>query len=88
MDQSLDLDLVPESTSLVKLEQSFPDHPNVNEKKMNRIFAFSMTSSESVGLVVNVTSVSCLDKGDYLCRFVLKDGREFIDRGRVDILDC
>ncbi|XP_070213267.1 uncharacterized protein [Littorina saxatilis] len=72
---------------LATLRRNSPTSPEVAESVRPRIFAFPDTSTESVGLVVNVTSVTCADRGDYWCRLKMKDGRELSDFGRVGILE-
>ncbi|XP_076453723.1 uncharacterized protein LOC143288929 [Babylonia areolata] len=50
-----------------------------------RLSAFANTSSDRVSLVVNVTDVTCADRGDYLCRVTMFSGEEFSAAGRVGI---
>ena len=71
---------------LVTLRRESPTVAEVAEQVRSRIFAFPTASPETVAVVVNVTAVTCADRGDYWCGVTMRDGQEFSDSGRVGIL--
>ena len=73
-------------TVLVTLRRNSPTVAEVAKSVQSRIHAFPNTSPDTVAIVVNVTSVTCADRGDYWCHLTMKDGREFSESGRVGIL--
>ncbi|KAL8623951.1 hypothetical protein ACOMHN_047171 [Nucella lapillus] len=78
---------VQSRTVLVTVGSDSPSTPSVIDGAASRISAFSDGSSDHVTLFVNVTDVTCEDRGNYLCRVTMKSGQEFSHTGRVEILE-
>ena len=70
---------------LVTLRRESPTVAEVANNEQSRILAFPDTSPDTVAVVVNVTSVTCADRGNYWCRLTMRGGQEFSESGRVAI---
>lgn len=71
---------------VVSFNGSFPDKPRVSEAYRARLVTFQHSEGPgSLSVVMNVSGVTCRDRGAYICSLVTSDGQQYQGSGDVEI---